>query len=247
MILQRFYPLYFLTAVFFFLSSCNGNEEKTNTSKMSSDTTTTTAAMETTPPSTIITSPQEMMAVTHKVANFAKWKASYDAHDSMRLANGVHNYVIGRGTQDTNTVLVAVKVDDMTKAREFVKGPSLKQAMQKGGVVGMPSFAFITMMFQDIAEINSTLRSRITFTVKDWAAWQKAFEEGKQERIDNGITVRAYGHDADDNNKVTVVAAIMDSAKASAYWKSDMLKQRRAASGVMGDPVRFMYSQVRRY
>ena len=39
----------------------------------------------------------------------------------------------------------------------------------------------------------------------------------------------------------------MDSAKANAYWNSDMLKQRRAASGVVGKPERFVYVIEKRY
>ena len=45
-------------------------------------------------------------------------------HDSMRLANEIHSYVIGKGLQDSNTVLVAVKVNDMAKAQTFAKDPS---------------------------------------------------------------------------------------------------------------------------
>jgi hypothetical protein len=142
---------------------------------------------------------------------------------------------------------VALKVDDMAKAKAFAKDPSLKQAMQKGGVTGTPSFSFVTITFQDTAAISSDLRSRTTFTVKDWDAWQKSFQEGEQQRKDNGITVRAFGHDADDEKKVVLVTAILDTAKAYAYWKSDMLKQRRAASGVVGEPERFVYRVVKRY
>ena len=249
MMSSRFLPVSFLTAVLF-LFSCNGNEKSTSTDKMSSDsstTTTTTATTEPVTPSTIITTPQSMVVVIHKVNNFTKWKASYEAHDSMRLANGMHSYVIGRGVVDSNTVLVAVKADDMAKAKAFAKDPSLKAAMQKGGVIGTPTFEFITTTFQDTASISSPLRSRTKFTVKDWDTWQKAFEEGKQLRMDNGIMLRAYGHDADDNKKVSVVTAIMDSAKASAYWKSDTLKKRREASGVIGEPKRFVYRVVQRY
>jgi hypothetical protein len=231
--------------VVFFTSCGSGDEQKaTADTTKTADSTTVGAATE---PNTIITTPETMMVVQHKVANFAKWKASYDEHDSIRLAFGIHSYVIGRGTPDSNTVLVAVKVDDITKAKAFAKDPSLKKAMQKGGVTGTPAFRFVTMTFQDTANINSDLRSRTTFTVKDWDAWQKAFEEGKQERLDNGLTVRAYGHDVDDNHKVVLVTAIMDTAKASAYWKSDLLKKRRAASGVTSVPERFVYRVVQRY
>ena len=108
-----------------------------------------TTTPEITPVNTIVTTPQNMMVVTHKVADFAKWKTSYDEHDSLRLANGIHSYVIGRGMQDSNMVLVAVKVDDMAKAKAFAKDPSLKKAMQKGGVTGAPTISFITTIWQD--------------------------------------------------------------------------------------------------
>lgn len=231
--------------VMVFLTACGGGGgEKTTT-----DTTGTDSAIVTTSPvtSTITTTPQNMMVVIHKVADYEKWKVAYEEHDSMRLANQIHSYVIGRGTKDPNMVLVAVKVDDMDKAKAFSKNPDLKKAMQKGGVTGTPSFSFVTMTFQDTAVIDSDIRSRSTFKVKDWDAWVKAFEEGRQLRLDNGITVRAYGHDVDDNRKVTVVTAVMDSAKADAYWKSDQLKERRAAAGVIGEPERFVFRVVQRY
>ena len=246
MIVSRFLPVSFLTVVLF-LSSCNGSEEK-STDKTSTDSTTAPATTEAiAPSSTIVTTPQGIMMAKHKVANFAKWKVSYDAHDSMRLANGIHSYVIGRNLSDSNLVMVAVKVDDMAKAKAFAANPSLKEAMQKGGVLGKPSFAFLTATFQDTVTVNSTIRSLTTFTVKDWDTWQKSFTEGKQQRIDNGVTDRVYGHDPDNDKKVMVVTAIIDSAKASAYWKSDTLKKRRAAAGVIGEPDRFVFRIVQRY
>jgi hypothetical protein len=233
------------SSILFFLASCSGGEteKKTSTDSTAADTSTAVVA----PPVTTITSPQDMMVAKHKVANFTKWKISYEEHDSIRLANGIHSYVIGRGLKDTNMVLVAVKVDDMAKAKAFAKDPGLKKAMQKGGVTGTPEFAFVTMTFQDTGQVTSDIRSRTTFTVKDWAAWQKNFEDGKQERLDNGIAVRAYGHSADDDKKVVLVTVLLDTAKAFAYYKSDMLKKRRAAGGVIGEPERFLYRVVQRY
>jgi hypothetical protein len=235
-------------SVLIFLTSCGGGGREKNTA----DTTlteidtaaTVSMASET---NTTITTPQNMCLVKHKVANFSKWLPSYDEHDSMRLANQVHSYVIGRGVKDPDMVVVALKVDDLDKAKAFTKDPSLKKAMQKGGVTGSPMISFVTMTFQDTVTLQSDVRSWTTFTVKDWETWQKAFEEGRKDRMDNGLAVRAYGHDADDNKKVVVVVAVLDSAKATAYWKSDMLKQRMAAGGVVGEPERFLFRVVKRY
>lgn len=244
---SQFTGLLFCAALSFLLTSCggHGNEKTTATDSAAADTTTKAPAPAAI--NTIITTPENMLVVTHKVANYAKWKVAYEGHDSGRLASGIHNYVIGRGLQDSNMVLVALKIDDTAKAKAFVKDPGLKKAMQKGGVVGTPMISFFTATWQDTATIDSKLRSRTMFTVKDWDAWQKGFDEGKQERIDNGITVRVIGHDLNDNKKVSLVTAITDTAKAFAYYKSDALKKRRAASGVIGEPVRFLFRIVQRY
>lgn len=224
------------------LSACGaGGGEQANTDSTATDTVTTPVT------STIVTTPQDMVVVLHKVTNFEKWMPAYDAHDSVRMANQVHSYVIGRGVKDSNMVLVAMKVDDMAKAKAFAKDPDLKKAMQKGGVTGAPSFSFVTMTYQDTAMIDSDIRASSKFTVKDWDAWQKTFEQHRKEGTDNGLSVRAYGHDVDDNHKVTLVTAITDSAKANAFWKSDLLKQRRAEAGVTSEPERFIFRVVRRY
>ena len=230
-------------AFVFLFSSCSGDEEKTT------DTTTTdsTAATAPTTQSTVDTTPQTVIVVWHKVADFAKWKLSYDAHDSFRLANGVHNYVIGRSVEDSNMIMVATEADDVAKAKAFIKDPSLKAAMQKGGVVGAPTIMINTMAYQDKAPNMSDLRSMTNFTVKDWNAWKTAFESNRQLRTDNGLTDRAYGYDPDDNHKVTLVVAINDTAKANAYWNGDLIKQKRAESGVVGEVKRRVYRVVQKY
>ncbi len=232
-----------------FMSSCGGSGTKDKPAGDSSTVTTDTKTTDATAPvNTIITTPQSMVIVTHKVADYAKWLMAYEGHDSARLANGLHNYVIGRGLKDSNMVMVALKADDMAKAKAFTKDPSLKMAMQKGGVMGAPMISFQTSTWQDTVQLAPmTLRSRTTFSVKDWAAWEKSFMDGKQERLDNGITDRVIGHDADDDKKVSLVTAVMDTTKAFAYYKSDALKKRREASGVIGEPQRFLFYVVKRY
>jgi len=248
---SRFTGMLFCAAMVFFLTSCGGSGSGESANKDSAAATTDTTAKTAevaTPVNTIVTTPENMVIVTHKVANFAKWITAYEGHDSARLASGLHNYVIGRGLKDTNTVMIALKADDIAKAKAFSKDPGLKKAMQKGGVIGAPTISFLTTTWQDTVALSpGTLRSRTTFAVKDFDAWVKSFEEGKQERMDNGITDRVIGHDADDNKKVSLVTAVQDTAKAFAYYKSDALKKRRAAGGVTGEPVRFLFTIVKRY
>jgi hypothetical protein len=188
-----------------------------------------------------------MVVVTHKVANYAKWLIAYEEHDSARLASGLHNFVIGRGLEDSNMIMVALKADDTAKAKAFEKSSDLRMRMKQAGVVGVPTIAVNTTTWQDTSNIGSAIRSVATLMVKDWDAFVKAFEDGKKTRADNGIMDRAFGHALDDNKKVFVVTALTDTAKAFAYYKSDELKKRRAAAGVIGEPTRFFFRIAKKY
>jgi len=242
--------LLFCSAMMFFLISCGGGgSEEKSTTDTTATTTDTTATTATTPSqtNTTTTTPQDMLVVMHKVKDFAKWKASYDSDDSLKTAGGVRNYVVGRGAQDTSMVLVATKVDDMQKAKAFATSAALKKAMQQSGVVGAPTIKFTTMVFMDTGNISTDLRVRTNITVKDWDKWQKTFDSTRALNEDNGLKVRAYGHETADNHKVTIVSAVTDTAKARAFLSSDMLKKRRMTSGVVGEPQRFYYHVVQRY
>jgi hypothetical protein len=235
----------FIATVALFLSSCGGNGSETKTDTMSSD---SSAIVETPAPvSTIDLNPVNMMIIRFRVADFTKWKTGFEGNDSLRLANGVHKYVIGRGEKDSNSILVANKVDDIDKAKTFANGPAIKAAMKKNGVLGSASIMYITTAFQDTATLSNNLRSLTTFRVKDWNAWKTSFEGSRQLRLDNGLTDRVYGHEAGDDKKVALVVAISDTAKAFAFWKSDTLKQQREKSVAIGEPERFVFRIVQRY
>ncbi|HEV2480945.1 MAG TPA: hypothetical protein VGS79_14815 [Puia sp.] len=233
----------FYVGVVIFLTSCgSGGNAKTTDSTATADTSAKAQVV-----NTIVTTPENVEVVMHKVADYSKWLAAYEAHDSARLVWGLHSYVIGRGREDSNMVLVVLKVDDTAKAKAFAKEPGLKVAMKKGGVLGVPTISIFTETWQDTAKIETTLRSATMITVKDWDAWLKAFEAGKQLRMDNGITDRVVGHELTDNSKVSVVTAITDTAKAMSFYKSDTLKKSMQASGVVGEPTRFLFRIVKVY
>ena len=240
---RKFYGSLLCTALTVLLFSCN------NADNTASETTSTDSAVTTTdaPVNTIVTTPENIMTVRHKVADYDKWLANFESADSMKAANGLHNYVIGRGVDDTSMLLVAVKADDVAKAKAFGSSAELKARMKANGVMGKPVMDFITTVYQDTAQVNTDLRGRTMVTVKDWDAWKTSFESRRQDRINAGIIDRMYGHNADDNKKVTIVVAITDTAKANAFWNSDKLKQDMAEGGVVGKPERFLFRITKRY
>ena len=241
----KLYGRLLCAATVFFVLSCNNSEDKTTTTE--SSTADTTVATTHAPVNTIITTPENIMAVRNKVADYDKWLAGFEGHDSLKLANGLHNYVVGRSVEDPNMLLVATKADDLAKAKEFGKSPQLKQAMQRDGVTGQPIVAFVTTVYQDTSTIATDLRAMTMITVKDWEAWKTAFETHRQDRLDAGLTDRMYGYDPDNHNKVTIVVAVSDTTKGNAFWNSAKLKEDMAKGGVIGKPERFMFRIAKKY
>ena len=241
----KFYGQLLYAAASFFLFACGNAENKTSTETTSTDT--STSVPPPAPVSSIVTTPETVMIVRNRVTNYDKWLTGFEAHDSLKLAYGLHNYVVGRSVADPNMLLVATKADDLAKAKAFGKSPQLREAMKKDGVVGTPIIRYVTNVYQDTAQINTDMRSLTMLTVKDWEAWKTSFESFRQERMAAGLKDRVYGYDPDDKHKVTVVVAIQDSAKAHAFWNSPELKQKMEAGGVEGKPERFLFRITKRY
>ena len=232
-----------VAATIMVLNSCNsGNDKKTD--ETISDT--STVKMDTSPV-TAPSGPTMVMTIRHKVADYAKWKPAYDAHDSARVANGLHNYIIARGTEDPNMVMVAMRMDDVDKAKAMAGSQELKDKMKGGGVMGVPIIDYLDAVMNDTTAIQQTVRLMVTSKVKDWDVWKKSFDGHKQSRMDAGLTDRVVGHTVGDTHNITLVFAVADVDKAKAFMNSKDLKDKMAEAGVEGPPTMFFYKIVEKY
>ena len=233
-------------AAVLFLSSCGSGEDKkaeTTVDSAVAKADTVAAAH----PVLLPPGPTMVMTITHKVANYAKWKPGYDSHDSLRMAHGLHNYVIARGIKDSNMVMVALKMDDVNKAKEMASSPGMKERMKKAGVVGPASMDYLEAVLNDTTAIQATNRVMVKHKVKDWDAWKKVFDEHKQARVNAGLTDRVVAYTVGDNHQVTLVFAVADMDKATAFMNSKDLKDKMTAGGVVGPPTSFYYKIAERY
>jgi hypothetical protein len=172
----------------------------------------------------------------------------YEGHDPARHAAGLTNYILGRGAgKDSNTVVVMLKAENMTKAKEFASSTDLKDAMQKAGIIGTPSINYINVVMNDDSHIPQTDRLMVTHKVKDWDAWKKEFDDHKQARMDAGLIDRGLGYTSGDSHNVTIVFAVTDMAKAKAFIASKDLKDKMTKAGVDGPPAFFFYTIVQKY
>src|SRR6266487_5590934 len=140
-------PITVAASMTLFLFSCNSGEEK----KADETTSDTTAVKAPEPPPTPTPAPKpgNVLVIQHKVANYAKWKPLYESHDSIRRSYGLTNYVLGRGLNDSNMVLVVLKMDDVNKAKELTASQGMKDRMKKAGIIGKSSIDYVDVVMDD--------------------------------------------------------------------------------------------------
>ena len=235
----------FAASMLIVLSSCNSGDEK----KTEETTTTTNTAAETVPETKPPAKPSNIMLMHFKVADFANWQSKFESkeRDSIRRSYGLTNYVAGRGLDDSSRVIVFLKMEDATKAKELTASQGMKDRMKAAGITGTPSFNYMETVMDDNSTIAQTNRLLMIEKVKDWDTWKKEFDQNKQARIDGGLIDRALGHDVNDSHQVMIVFAITDMAKAKAFLQSQDLKDKMARAGVEGKPVPFYYNIVKMY
>jgi hypothetical protein len=83
-----------------------------------------------------------IMAIHHRVEDYAKWRPAYDAHEQARVAAGVTNGRIYQSKGDPNDVVILFDVVDVSKAKAFSQSQDLKSRMQAAGVLGQPEILF---------------------------------------------------------------------------------------------------------
>jgi len=215
------------------LFSCNNNaEKKEDATKAPADSTTSTTAS----PAPAVFTPFDVMEISHKVKDYDKWRPLFNTDSTARRTSGMEDIVVGREIDNRNNVLIALKISDIQKAKDFGTDPRLKAVMEKGGVLSKPVIQFFHVIrFNPKSKEKQWVR--VTHRVKDFDAWLKVFDnEGTENRASQGLIDVALGRGIDDPNIVALVFDIKDMTKAKASIFSEEKKKLMMSAGVEGKP-----------
>jgi len=184
-----------------------------------------------------------VVLIQHPVKDFDMWRPLYLGHDSVRMAYGLHQSTLGRGVEDPNTVFIALRSDDVARAKEFAAMPDLKTVMDSAGVTGPPMIHYVHVIRFDSTTIGMKDRVNVMAKVKDFDTFLKVFDgEGRKTRMEHGLVDRALGRGVDDPNTVYIGFAVTDAEKAKARFTSEELKKLMSESGVEGSPTFLWYT-----
>jgi len=79
-----------------------------------------------------------IVIVQHKVRDYDAWKSVFDEHQAVRTRHGATGHELYRSLEDPNEVTVVNQFPSREQAEAFAADPSLKEAMERGGVISEP-------------------------------------------------------------------------------------------------------------
>ena len=83
------------------------------------------------------------LLIRHRVADFSRWKAAYDAHSGAREQAGLTEKELLHDIKDPNHVMLLFEVADVQKAQDFTESSDLREAMSGAGVTDKPDIYFL--------------------------------------------------------------------------------------------------------
>lgn len=84
------------------------------------------------------------LLIQHKVADYPKWRAAFDAHKSKQQAAGLTNPRVFFTDGDNRNVSILFDASDEAKAKAFTESQDLKSTMQAAGVQGKPEMHILS-------------------------------------------------------------------------------------------------------
>jgi hypothetical protein len=84
-----------------------------------------------------------ILIVQNTVRDYDAWKLTFDDHESVRAKYGFPGHTIYRDVNDPNSVTLLLKNESRERAEEFVRDPSLAEAMERGGVTSEPRVSWL--------------------------------------------------------------------------------------------------------
>jgi quinol monooxygenase YgiN len=84
-----------------------------------------------------------ILVVQHTVKDYDAWKPVFDEHESVRARHGATGHTIYRDVDDPNAVTIFNTFETREGAEVFSRDPSLKEAMERGGVTSEPRIMWV--------------------------------------------------------------------------------------------------------
>lgn len=85
-----------------------------------------------------------ILAIRHNVQDYAAWRKVYDEVEPLRAQHGCTAQRVLRLPDDGNDLFITHDFPTFEQAEGFAHDPALREAMERGGVEGVPRIEIFT-------------------------------------------------------------------------------------------------------
>jgi hypothetical protein len=185
--------------------------------------------------------------IRHEVADFDRWKASFDVRSAARAEASVVWHSVSRSSENDNLVIVHLIATDATKLEAMMSSDELKTAMAAAGVAGKPQI--ITANDVEITSPGGKTDAPtgsvfVSHEVGNFDNWKAAFDADAVNRAALGIVGGSVSREVASPNRILVHFMVTDTVKVAEALASDEMKARMKEAGVKGAPQIWLASDV---
>ena len=181
--------------------------------------------------------PPVAVIVSHTVADFDIWKATFDAGEDLRRSATVVGHHINRGEDDPNALSVYMAATDIDSAKAFASSEQLKADMAEAGVTSAPEKAWVTPVREAIVWDRELPAFIVSHTVANFDSWLSGYDNAEELRTSKGIIGSAANRSMDDPSLVIVYHQAESFDTLRAFLADPDLKTAMEAAGVTSEPV----------
>ena len=88
--------------------------------------------------------------VHHPVRDYDAWKPVFDEHEPVRRRHRAIEHRVWRIVQDPSLIAVHLDFPSEADGEGFIADPTLKEAMERGGVSGEPGIGRLTLIERNV-------------------------------------------------------------------------------------------------
>jgi hypothetical protein len=174
--------------------------------------------------------------VSHKVADFDKWKVGFDAHAEARKGAGIMGHHVNQAADDPNMVSIYFPMMTTEKFTEMLASEDLKKVMKEAGVESEPTVHMMKPVDGEPVLDRELFGAIVMHEVEDYAAWRTKFDAHADARAKAGVVGWAVNQAADNENMIIVLLQAEKAEELTAFMGTEDLKKAMAEAGVKGEP-----------
>jgi hypothetical protein len=84
------------------------------------------------------------VVISHECKNYSDWRKVFDEDEVNRSKAGFKSTGVFRAVDNANKITIIGEAPSVEAIQGFMANPTLKAAMEKGGVIGMPDVKILS-------------------------------------------------------------------------------------------------------